>query len=307
MLAQIRVAGAVCCEPVQVREDVYAWIGTPGDNSAANHGFTANSGFVVGKDSVTVIDTGTSYLHGKMMLDAIRRVTAKPVELVILTHAVQEFIFGAAAFEDLGIPVLAHRKTADLMRARCDHCLSRLKPLLGTDLEGTRLVTPTHLIDSSTIVTSSGRPLEIHHFGWASTPGDLAVLDQASGVLFAGGLVSMDRVPEIRDADFEGWLAALSELRKLKASIVVPGHGRISGPEEAIAATESYLNALNAKVKHLYATGNGLLDAVEAGGLPAYAKLALYDSLHRRNVLHRFLQLEIQDLGGDPRSTAMPQ
>jgi glyoxylase-like metal-dependent hydrolase (beta-lactamase superfamily II) len=84
---------------------------------------------------------------------------------VILTHAIQEFIFGAAAFEELGVPILAHRKTAELMRARCEHCLARLKPILGEDLDGTRLVTPTQLIDESVVIEQSGRTLEIQSFG----------------------------------------------------------------------------------------------------------------------------------------------
>jgi glyoxylase-like metal-dependent hydrolase (beta-lactamase superfamily II) len=62
-----------------------------------------NSGFIVGKTGVVVIDTGISYRHGRRMLEAISRTTGKPVELVIITHAVQEFLFGNAAFDELGI------------------------------------------------------------------------------------------------------------------------------------------------------------------------------------------------------------
>jgi hypothetical protein len=33
----------------------------------------------------------------------------------------------------------------------------------------------------------------------------------------------------------------------------------------------------------------------------------MYATIHRQNALHRYLQLEIEELGGDPRSTALPQ
>src|SRR5262245_61239940 len=86
----------------RIAEDVYAFIGKPEEVSAANRGFVANSGFIVGPSGVVVIDTGISYRHGRRMLDAIARVTDRPVELVINTHAVQEFLFGNAAFEERG-------------------------------------------------------------------------------------------------------------------------------------------------------------------------------------------------------------
>lgn len=293
-------------QPQQVAEGVYAFIGMPGEISAANRGFIGNSGFIVGPTGVTVIDTGASYRHGLRMLDAIARTTEKPVELVILTHAVQEFLFGNGAFAARGIPILAHGETLKLMKARCDHCLENLRPLLGEELTGTRLVLPTRTVDATTTLESGGRRIELHHFGWASTPGDLAVLDPQIGVLFAGGMVANGSVPDIRDCDFEGWQRALGMLRALKPARVVPGHGAVSGPE-AIDLTANYLDTLDAKMKALYAASTSLMESVETAALPAYRAWPGYATTHRQNALHRYLQLELQDLGGDPRSTALPQ
>jgi hypothetical protein len=46
---------------------------------------------------------------------------------------------------------------------------------------------------------------------------------------------------------------------------------------------------------------------VDNAALPAYGAWAMYATIHRQNALHRYLQLEIEELGGDPRSTALPQ
>jgi glyoxylase-like metal-dependent hydrolase (beta-lactamase superfamily II) len=290
----------------KVADGVYAFIGEAGEISAANRGFVGNSGFVVGSTGVVVIDTGPSYRHGRRILEAIARVTDKPVELVIITHAVQEFLFGNAAFAERGIPILAHPETTKLMKARCDHCLENLKPVLGAELEGTRLVLPQREANATTTIEAGGRPLKLIYPGWASTPGDLAVFDPDSGVLFAGGMVSVGRIPDIRDSDFEGWLRALRELQALGAKRVVPGHGAVSGPA-AIASTAAYLDALDQVVKGLYAESSSLMESVEKATLPAYRDWSLYPTTHRQNALHRYLQLELQDLGGDPRSTALPQ
>ena len=293
-------------QPQEVAAGVYAFIGDVGEASAANRGFVGNSGFIVGASGVTVIDTGTSARHALRMLDAIAGVTGKPVELVIVTHAVQEFLFGAGAFADRGIPILAHAETSKLMQARCGHCLKNLQELLGTEMEGTRLVLPGRHIEATTTLESGGRRLELIYSGWASTPGDLAVLDVASGVLFAGGLACVGRIPDIRDSDFEGWQRALRRLQELKPARVVPGHGPVSGVA-ALTRTLSYLDALDARVKRLYAQSSSLMDAVENARLPDYRNWSMYATTQRQNALHRYLQLELQDLGGDPRSTVLPQ
>lgn len=285
---------------------VFAFVADTGEITPQNRGFVGNSGFIVGDTGVVVIDTGSSYRHGRRMLAAIGKVTGKPVELVIITHAVQEFLFGNAAFAEAGVPILAHTETANLMQARCAQCLEDLRPVLGEEIDGTRLVLPRILIDSGTTIEAGGRRLELLHFGWASTPGDLAVLDRATGVLFAGGLVAAGRIPEIRDSDLDGWLAALDQIATLPLSVVVPGHGPVSGAE-AIGATAEYLHALDRTLRTLYAGSSSLMESVEAAALPAYSHWSMYPATHRRNALHRYLQLEIEELGGDPRSTALPR
>lgn len=292
--------------PRQIADGVYAFVGDGTEPSAANRGFAGNSGFVVGSKGVVVIDTGTTYRHGRRMLDAIARITGKPVQLVINTHATQEFIFGNEAFAERGVPILAHRETIDLMRARCGRCLERLQPMLGEELAGTRLALPQREFIPGTTIDAGERKLELIYLGWAATPGDLAVLDRTSGTLFAGGLVSAGRIPEIRDCDFEGWLRALEQLQRLAPTRVIPGFGPPSGPE-AISTTGDYLRNLDEKVQALYARSTSLLESVDNADLPAYGTWRLYTTLHRQNAQHRYLQLETRDLGGDPRSVALPE
>jgi glyoxylase-like metal-dependent hydrolase (beta-lactamase superfamily II) len=234
------------------------------------------------------------------MRDAIARVSDKPVRLVILTHAVQEFLFGNAAFAELGVPLLAHTKSAELMRSRCAQCLENLNRLLGPEaMAGSRLVLPTQTVDSTTRMQVAGRDLELLHFGWAATPGDLAVLDRASGVLFAGGLVTNHRIPELRDGRIGGWLRALEQLQALPIRALVPGHGPVA-TRSAIAHTHAYLLALDARIGQLYHAGASLLEAVDQAELPAYRDWDLYPTQHRRNAHQRYLELELLEFGGGP-------
>ncbi len=290
---------------VSVADGVYALVGANGTVSPDNRGRVANAGFIVGPSGVIVIDSGVSYRHGKQLLTAIRNVTDRPVKMLILTHAVREFVFGAAAFEEIGATIVAHRETRDLMKVRCGHCLQQLSDQLGDEMHGTRLVLPRSLLDAATRIDSAGSSIEILYFGWAATPGSIAVFHRSSGTLFAGGLVSAGHVPAIRDCYFEGWQAALRQLMDLPLTRVVPGYGPPSGAE-SIRATANYLDALDARSRQLYEESSSLLDVVDDAALAEFAGWNAYDPNHRRNALHRRLQLEIKDLGGDPRSTALP-
>lgn len=279
---------------VEVAPGVHVLPGTPGDPQPSNLGRTGNCGFIVGASGVIVVDTGVSRAHGEVLLAEIRRVTALPVVLVINTHAVQEFLFGNAAFE--GVPMLAHTATLELMRSRCAHCLENLRQALGAEaMEGTRLVLPERTVSATTEVETGGRRLRLIHPGWAATPGDLLVLDESTGTLFTGSVASQDQVPLLRDGRLAHWLAALDMVTALAAQRIVPGHGPVPAPAAA-SATRDYLLQLDQTVRRLYDSGASLLDTLERAELPAFSQWAGYATVHRKNVQQLYLALELEDL-----------
>jgi glyoxylase-like metal-dependent hydrolase (beta-lactamase superfamily II) len=282
--------------PVRVADGVYAFVGLPGDISPDNRGRIGNAGFIVGDTGIIVVDTGVSHRHGTALRAAIREVSDLPVVLVILTHAVQEFLYGTTVFAAESTPLLCHEKSAALMRERCEHCLENLRLILGDDeMTGTRLIVPTETVSATTDIIVAGRRLSLVHPGWASTPGDLMVLDRATGVMFTGGVVVNGRIPELRDGRFDDWIAALDALDAIGATILVPGYGPPL-PSKDATITRDYLVALDRRVRALFDGGASLMEAVEQGAVPAFAGWSGYETVHRKNVLGRYLQLELEDL-----------
>jgi glyoxylase-like metal-dependent hydrolase (beta-lactamase superfamily II) len=267
--------------------------GTGGAADADNLGRIGNAGFVIGPQGVVAVDTGTSYAHGQVLLATIRRVTDRPVKVALVTHTRPEFLFGGAAFREAGIPVRMQRHTATLMASRCETCLKTLRQVVGeAPLAGTTMYKPDQQYDDSHDLTELiGRPLRVLYFGHSSGPGDIAVFEPASGVLFAGGLLDVHRVPDIQDSDLPGWRRALGELGALGVRTVVPGHGAPAS-SGAIGEVERYLAALETRVRAIVAGGASLLGAADAAELPEYESWDQYEVIHRRNASVAFLRFE---------------
>ena len=295
-LASIAVVHGAPLKPVRVAANAYAFIGAIGEVSPANRGRIGNAGFIVGPEGIVVIDTGISYGYGREMFAAIRRVSNRPIRLAIITHAHQEFLFGASYFQAIKVPILTHIRTSQLMQSRCNNCLHHLKESLGiAQMRGSKVVEPDRLIDGSEFVSVAGMTLELHHFGWGNTPGDLLVFDRPSGVAFAGGLVDVERVPELRDAKLKDWEIILEKLEALPIKHLVPGHGPV-GDATAIGNFAIYLRSINRKVRELYDEGVSLADVESLGDLPGFKNWALYAQQHHKNVHRAYLEIEQEEL-----------
>jgi glyoxylase-like metal-dependent hydrolase (beta-lactamase superfamily II) len=286
------LATLLCCarahalEPVRLAADVYVFYGARGEISAANRGRVGNSGFIVADGGVIVVDTGGSYTHAREMIAAIRRITPKRIRLAIITTPLQEFLFGASAFRDIGAAIVAHVETAKLIRQRCDDCLDRSRRYVGeAAFAGTRLVIPDEQIEHSTSYTIAGRTVDLYHFGWGATPGDLVVFDRTSGIAFAGGLLSIERIPDTHDFNFtNGWHDALDKVRRLGARRIVPGHGPAIAADK-IALVQDYLRALDNATRKQFEAGASLSEAVDRVQLPVFQNWDMYGTTHRQNVI----------------------
>jgi glyoxylase-like metal-dependent hydrolase (beta-lactamase superfamily II) len=278
--------------PIEIAPGVYMAPGTGGAADESNWGRIGNSGFIVGERGVIGIDTGTSYAHGRELLAGIRAITDKPVRVALITHTRPEFLFGGTAFREAHIPIRMQRRTAGLMASRCETCLKTLRTTLGIEaMDGTAMYKADQEFDAAHELDLIGRRVRVLSFGHSSGPGDSAVLDVRTGVLFAGGLLDVRRIPDIQDSNLEGWRKALRELRGLSVTRIVPGHGPAATPQ-AIAEVEQYLAALEARVRALLEAGTSLLDVAEACELPEYETWDQYDIIHRRNASVAFLRFE---------------
>lgn len=285
-------AASTGLQPQRLAEGVYVLPGQGDEANSNNLGRIGNAGFIVGPLGVLAIDTGTSATHGQALLAAIRSVTHAPVRLVLITHTRPEFLFGAAAFQAQGIAIQTHHSTAQLMAARCASCLRTLLQQVGAGpMQGTTLVVPDRTFAGPLLLQTIGRPVQLLWGGHSSGPGDIAVFDQTSGVLFGGGLFDNGRIPDIQDSDLPGWQRMLASLQQLPLTQVVPGHGP-AGPPALLATVQRYLQQLQARAQVLVDEHASLITVPDDTNLPDFAHWAQYDTIHRRNASIAFLRFE---------------
>jgi len=295
--------------PIELAAGVYMLPGTGGEPDASNLGRVGNAGFIVGRTGVLVIDTGTSYLHGLALLAAIRKVTDRPIRLALITHTKQEFLFGAAAFREQGIPIAMHQAAAELMASRCETCLKTLRSTLGEEaMRGTTMFKPDITftdplgIDAAVLI---GRPIQVLYYGHSSGPGDIAVYDPRSRTLFAGGLLDSKRIPDVIDGELPRWSEALRTLQALPAEVIVPGHGP-EGGKRMVGLVERYLDQLTTRVRALQSGGAPLSEVPDSTPLPEFAGWDQYDTVHRRNAALVYLRYEREQLYKSPTGAPGP-
>ena len=285
-------ASAVQPIPFEVAPGVYALPGSGGDITPENGGRIANVAFVVGPDGVIVVDTGISYRHGEEIIAAVKSVSNRPIRLAILTHPSQEAIFGAAAFQTRGIPVLAHRRGAELIAARCETCLRNLRSVLGEEaMAATRVVKPDRLVDGDETLALIGRPLRLIAPQWSSAPGAIAIFDEQTSTLIAGNLVSVNRIPNLRDADPRAWRDTIVQLAATRCLHLVPAYGPV-GTCADIASFAHYLTALESRVGTLMKDGVSLAELRDRAYLPEFVHWDQYQTLHAQNANYVYLGLE---------------
>ena len=259
-----------------------------------NEGDTSNAGFIIGRDSVAVIDTGGSPRVGAQLLEAVRARTQLPIKYVINTHMHPDHVFGNVAFEGEHPVFVGHHKLPRALAARAARYLAINKELLGdAAFEGTRIIPPTELVDGKLTLDLGGRTIEIEAHKTAHTDNDVTVFDRQTGTLFLGDLLFAKHVPAL-DGSIRGWLALLDQLKsRTDVARAVPGHGPASMAwPEALAPEERYLAKVADDVRALIKQGRTLSEATREAGLSERDAWLLFKEYHARNVSAAFAELE---------------
>lgn len=231
-------------QPRRIAENTWVIEGEVADFSRANGCNIINTAFIATGDGVLVINTGPSRLYGEQQRRAIARVTGEPVRQVLNLNLHPDYFLGNQAWADT--PVAALPGSIAGMQREAAAYEDNLYRVCGDWMRGTQAAPAREPLQPGTLELGRHRfTLQRLH---GHTGDDLVVLDERTGVLFAGGLVFAERVPSTPHADPAAWLASLDTLAQWHAqqrfALVVPSHGPVHAGLAGVAQTRDWLQWL---------------------------------------------------------------
>ena len=200
-----------------------------------------NTVVLQGSSGLIVVDTGRHAGHTQGILDLATRLHA-PIAAVINTHwhldhiggnprirrahpAARVWASGALAQAQVGFLAAYRGQLQSMIEQTTEPAARRTFQDEVALIDAGPALAPDEVVAAAGPRTVAGRALELGLEGPAVTAGDLWVLDNATGVLAAGDLVTLP-VPLLDTACPQGWQAALARLATVKFTTLVPGHGR---------------------------------------------------------------------------------
>lgn len=187
-----------------------------------------NVGVVGGSRGLVVIDTHSSAVTARPVVEHVRALGAGEVVAIVNTHAHWDHVLGNGTFAEAygAPPVVAHEDTAATLREHGQAMVDSLTDRL--DMTGTTPVVPDQTFSSAKVVDLGDRIVEVAHLGRGHTGGDAVVRVPDTDVLYAGDLVEESGVPGFGDDCFPlEWPETLDLMIGMLGggSVVVPGHG----------------------------------------------------------------------------------
>jgi quinoprotein relay system zinc metallohydrolase 2 len=289
--AQKRAVGTHGLSTEEVAPGIHIRPGVDEDATAENEDAIANIGFIVGGESVAVIDPGGSWVDGERLRARIRQMTPLPIRYVILTHAHPDHVFGAPAFQQDRPRVVGHSQLPQALALRGAFYRRRLEDTLGKARAGA-VAAPTLLVQNHTEIDLGNRVLQLTAHGIAHSDCDLSVLDRKTNTLLASDLLFVRRVPSL-DGSLRGWLKELAALKSTPARCAVPGHGptSVNWPSGA-RDLERYLGTLLRETRAAIAKGMDLEAAVGTIARGERCRWTLFDDYNGHNITQAFKELE---------------
>ena len=276
-------------QPRQIADSTWLVEGSTDNFGKDNGGAIVNVAFIDTGDGVLVIDTGPSKRYGEALRVLIQQTTGKPVKRVLLTHHHPDHVLGNQAFTDVPIGALAG--TGKLLKEQGNAMAENMYRLVGDWMRGTDVVLPTETVEPGIVQMGSHRLRLVALRG--HTGADLAILDESTGVLFAGDIVFYQRALTTPNSPgLDVWLGDLDTLQKLPWKLIVPGHGPIATDAAPFAQMRDYLGWLDNVMRDGIAQGADMNDLLRTPIPERFAGVSLTRYELIRSVSHLYPRYE---------------
>ena len=268
---------------VEVGTNAYAYVQEGGGMCVSN------AGLIVGPDSCIVIDALFAPSMTQAFQAEIKRVTDKPVRLLVNTHHHIDHTLGNALFPEAQIVSHVNAR-AELARIGVSP-LERLRsivPDLVAETEGvnTRLANVT--FEGTLTLNLGDREVRLQHLGRGHTIGDIIIMLPDEGIMYGGDLAFHRVTPLAFDGHIGDWLAVCYRIADRSPKTIVPGHGPVGDMAE-FRKMSGYLTTIRTQTKAAFDEGKTEEQALSEVDIGEYASWTEPDRL-AMNVARLFLE-----------------
>ena len=243
---------------MKVAENIYAY------GSAASDYYSM---FVVTDDGVVAFES-VSTQHATGLLQAIRKVTDRPVKYLLHSHNHWDHASGGKVFQDAGAVTLAHVEAAKWMKANT-----------GKDMA---VPTESWSGDRKDIVLGD-TTIELHYLGMNHGLGMTVFVLPKQRVAYVADLVTPHRVlfTVVPDFNIREWERSLTALMKLSFDVAVYSHNHgpnsPRGDKSDVTAQLDFIRDLRNAIYAEFKKGTNPMMVPATVELPKYQHWKMYD------------------------------
>ncbi len=246
---------------VKVTDNVYTYE----DFHSGAEKFTTTNMFVVTNDGVFLADAQGSVEATKGLVEAIRKVTLKPIRYEVICSDHGDHTAGNASLPPQ-ITYYIHPNS---------------KAILEKQANGWKPPADIRVVAGKETVKLGGEEFQIMFLGRSHTGGDLAVYLPKQKILFLSEIFLNRVFPAMRSAYPSEWLKALDRAEKIDAKIYIPGHGFTEDATVSKEELHEYHKALQyviGEAARMYKAGIPLDQAVKEANWGEYGSWTLAGS-----------------------------
>ncbi len=185
------------------------------------------------KDYLIVVDANYPAAALRLMED-LKKISSKRVKYVINTHHHGDHIYANALWTKQGAITVAHQNVSDEMKkyepGRFEGDVRSRKDVRALNIAIPEPPKQTFTGELFTFKDST-RTVELRHYGFGHTRGDVFVYLPKEQILITGDAVCNGSFNYMPDSDLVNWPKILRTVGKLKIKSLLPGHGPAGGVE----------------------------------------------------------------------------
>jgi cyclase len=237
-------------EPVsvhQISKNIYELRGGAG----------ANSAFIIGNSGVTIIDAKMTDQAAKEMIEAVKKITDKPIKRLILTHCDMDHVNGINGFPE-NIDIIAHENSLKNMQKANEQGPAKIR-------------LPTITFADKMNLSDDGVEMDLLFFGPAHTDGNIVIFIPEERIAIIGDLFFKGMDPLIhkqKNGTSEGFVNVLQKVIELNADKYLSGHADPATKADIEALRNSIMEKRK-KVGEMVKAGKTLDEVKAAFNIPA--------------------------------------